>query len=133
MSSSRRYGLEASPWRTSIFGCVSEDPKQALDNFLCAPCSIARQMKTLENQPDQYDLEWVAAACFCFACADACLRVRVVTRYGLDEAMPVTILIGLFLGCCSVCQTYREITQRSAMSPGLTIFLPADGSYQQLK
>ena len=130
MSEKRSYGLIATPWTTALLGCFAQ-PKESLDICLCAPCSISRQMKAIEGQQDTFDPEWCCASSVCGACASACLRQRVVTKYGLDETLPMTTGIAWCCAACSLCQTWRELSGRGA-NPGLTVFRHAEAQYQAM-
>ncbi len=103
-------------WATGLCDCTL-DTNQCIDNCICFPCSISRQINAVENMvPDTFTV----GKCLCpgiLCCFANCMvRRKIVDRYHLDEG-----LIGsLIFGClpCSVCQHHRELTKQGTWPGG---------------
>ena len=118
-------------WSSGLFGCMV-DVMQCVDTWFCALCAMSRQWKAIEGQTDTCDVTMCVAAWCCPLCVNIAIRVKVVEKYSIDEAKPVSCCTAWICGQCSLCQTHRELSMRNAW-PGGTICHKQPTDYNALK
>ena len=118
-------------WGTGTFECFM-DPMQCVDSWLCSWCAMSRQWKALEGMTNTLDIVMCFVAYLFGCCVNIMIRMKVVEKYGIAEALPMTVFWAWCFGQCSLCQTHRELTLRNAW-PGGTIFHKEPGDYTKMK
>lgn len=114
-------------WNTGLCACTV-DLKQAIDNCICFPCSISRQLNAVDDSaPNTFTLSKCLLPGLLCCFASCIVRRKIVDRYHIDEGFVGSLLHGL-CGPCATCQHHRELTKRNCW-PGGSCLHNQPGSY----
>jgi len=102
-----------------------------MDTWFCPLCAMSRQCQAIEGKTDTLDIKQCVIAWCCPLCTNIGIRTKVVEKYSIDEAMPVSIVMAWCFGPCSLCQTHRELSMRNAW-PGGTFLHKQPTDYKAL-
>eukprot|EP00992_Anisonema_acinus_P006481 TRINITY_DN20687_c0_g1_i1.p1 TRINITY_DN20687_c0_g1~~TRINITY_DN20687_c0_g1_i1.p1 ORF type:complete len:130 (-),score=29.61 TRINITY_DN20687_c0_g1_i1:12-401(-) len=107
-------------WGIPMFDCMG-DTNLCIDIWLCFPFMVGRQFAAYNGQSNEVDWFNVAATCCIPACNTTLLRMWIVKKYNIEEALPMTLLWGLCFAGCAACQMHKELTIRGVWPGGMLL------------